>query len=351
MVYKDSLVVDAVTHAYDLTEDNYATEDSEFWANETYDLHAGFSTDRYTMERAQMLKKQSPEELERILFLESDVDYCNYHSLTISHFDELIPLETGIGLRNRNPERVTLFGDVNPFAHNVPERVRYLAEDVDVDGIKLYPTHYRNGQHLSAKLTEPHVREIIDLAADYGIKRVGIHKAQPLFQAPTEYFKLEDAEETIIDYPELTFEIVHTGFSFLEDTIWILARHDNVYANFETVAPWAVTRPRHFAEILGELLYWAGPDRLMFGSGCVLFHPQAMIEALWDFEMPADLRDKGYPELTREIKEKILGHNAIEYFGLDPDELRETVENDEWAERKARRDERPDPWSSIEPAE
>jgi predicted TIM-barrel fold metal-dependent hydrolase len=277
------------------------------------------------------------------------VDFVNYHSLDIGYFNEIISLETGIKLRERNPERVTLFGDVSPFGHDVADRMEYLVEDVDVDGIKLYPTYYQDGKHLNAMMGQDHVREIIDLAVDYGITRIAVHKGQPLFSAPTRYFKHDDIEDAIIDYPDVTFEIVHTGYSFLEDTIWILARNENAYANFETVAPWAVTRPGHFAEILGELLYWVGPDKLMFGSGCTLFHPQSMIDAIWNFEIPERMRkENDYPEVTDEIKEKILGKNALEYFGHDPDAVRDAAENDRWAQQKADSESRPEPWSSIE---
>ena len=61
-----------------------------------------------------------------------------------------------------------------------------------------------------------------------------------------------------------------------------------------------------------------GPDRVLFGSDSVWYgSPQWQIDALWRFQIPEAMRKKyGYPELTPEIKRKILGLNSARLYGI-----------------------------------
>jgi uncharacterized protein len=94
----------------------------------------------------------------------------------------------------------------------------------------------------------------------------------------------------------------------------------NTYAELGTT--WAssiVTFPTVAAHIMGQLLKFMGPDRIVFGSDSVWYgSPQWQIEAMWRFQIPEDLRRKyGYPEFTQEHKRKILGLNSARLYGID----------------------------------
>lgn len=93
----------------------------------------------------------------------------------------------------------------------------------------------------------------------------------------------------------------------------------NTYAEIGTT--WAsaiVTFPSVAAHLLGQLLKFMGPDRVLFGSDSVWYgSPQWQIDALWRFQIPEDMRRRyGYPELTPEIKRKILGLNSARLYGI-----------------------------------
>jgi hypothetical protein len=75
-----------------------------------------------------------------------------------------------------------------------------------------------------------------------------------------------------------------------------------------------------------------------------------VLEAFLDFEMPQDLTEGyGYPPLTAEAKRKMLGENYCRLHGLDVDEVKAKVANDEWATRR-RETASPEPWSSVRAA-
>ena len=47
--------------------------------------------------------------------------------------------------------------------------------------------------------------------------------------------------------------------------------------------------------------------------------PQPLIQALRAFEISSELQERyGYPALTKDIKEKILGRNAARLYRVDP---------------------------------
>ncbi len=106
----------------------------------------------------------------------------------------------------------------------------------------------------------------------------------------------------------------------------LVAPFPNVYAEIGTT--WAstiVTFPTVAAHIMGQLMKFMGPDRILFGSDSVWYGaPQWQIEELWRFQIQEALREKyGYPELTEADKRKILGLNSARLYGIQPGESEE----------------------------
>ena len=99
----------------------------------------------------------------------------------------------------------------------------------------------------------------------------------------------------------------------------LAAPFKNIYAEIGTT--WAssvVTFPTVAAHILGQLMKFMGPDRILFGSDSVWYgSPQWQIDAFWRFQIPEEMRKKyGYPELTQDAKRKILGLNSAKLYGI-----------------------------------
>jgi hypothetical protein len=106
----------------------------------------------------------------------------------------------------------------------------------------------------------------------------------------------------------------------------LVAPFKNTYAEIGTT--WAssiVTFPTLAAHLLGQLMKFMGPDRIVFGSDSVWYgSPQWQIDALWRFQIPEELRKKyGYPQLTLDAKRKILGLNSAKLYGITGVESRD----------------------------
>ena len=134
-------------------------------------------------------------------------------------------------------------------------------------------------------------------------------------------FDVADVDEVATDFQGLNFVVEHCGLPRLEDFCWIATQETNVHAGLAVAMPFIHTRPRYFAQIIGELLYWIGEDKIQFSSDYAIWTPQWLVEKFVDFQIPEDMTE--YPELTVTAKKKILGLNAAKMYGLDvPAELR-----------------------------
>ena len=63
----------------------------------------------------------------------------------------------------------------------------------------------------------------------------------------------------------------------------------NVYAGLAVVIGGLMhARPRFFAKVMGELLFWVGEDKMLFGSDYAIWEPKWQIEGFVDWELPDD---------------------------------------------------------------
>jgi predicted TIM-barrel fold metal-dependent hydrolase len=75
-------------------------------------------------------------------------------------------------------------------------------------------------------------------------------------------------------------------------------------------------RPKFFAKVMGELLFWVGEDRMTFGGDYNIWTPKWQVEGLVDWQMPDDPAFSDYPRMTTASRKKILGLNAARLYDI-----------------------------------
>ncbi len=365
-MYGKSLVVDAVAHAYDRSLVNRSDECSEEeYIRVQKNSHAQSSAlepkgGGFQLSLREYTARWSGEALAETFFLESDVDIVIHHHVHIPYFFKVTPdggasrWDAGVEMARLAPGRVFLYASVDTFD---PDKERVFAEmerraAEGAVGFKFYPTRgffdRSSNEFVTARYDDPEsAYPFFEKARSLGIKHLAFHKAQPIGPGPINALRPTDLTKAAAAFTDLTFEVVHDGWAFLEESAMQLRSLPNIYANLEIVANLATRQPRRFAHIIGTFLRDGAPERILFASGCGYNHPDPIVRSIIDFEMPEDLCEGyGYPQLTPEIKRNILGLNACAMLGIDPVEKAAELSEDEWSRRRAVNKGKQEPWTA-----
>jgi predicted TIM-barrel fold metal-dependent hydrolase len=346
------LVIDAVVHPYDLSEENQvATYRSQLDA--VYAAHRMSFDDAH---RAHMLTYDeffsdfSYEALACAEFVESAVDFAIIHPLPCLGFVKGYlndPSRAGT-FQRMHPNRFMLYATVDsPDLKVAIQQLKQQIDDFGTTGLKLYPAFFYDNLAEGWRLDgDQFATPLLETAQRLGIKHVAIHKALWLPPAPREVFEVGDLDTPMKRFPDLTFEMVHAGVAFVEETIDLLSRHPNLYLTLETLFAYVLVKPQLFGKIVGSFIKHCGNDRLLFATGNNLAHPDPLLKAFLDYRLPEDLMQQhGLQQFTQQDRRNILGLNAARLHKLDPAKLMADTANDEFARARARHI--PGPWSVL----
>jgi hypothetical protein len=203
-----------------------------------------------------------------------------------------------------------------------------------------------------------------------GVRNLCVHKGLPIGLFNEEHCQPRDLLKAAKDWPDLNFIVYHSGFRGLDGSgrpsarktddereipwisdIFAVLRDNpdvkNIYFELgSTFGQLSAFNPVACMHMLGQMIQTAGTDHILWGTDSIWGgSPQSQIERLRRLTMRDELRDKyGYPDLTDEIKNQILGGNAAALFGIDPAAKRAAIEHDRFSELRRRY--LNDPWPS-----
>lgn len=330
-------VVDAIVHAYDFSAEN--VRDNEV-ARITYDqiwesMHATFPPDRVVSRHA-ACNDWPIEMVTETLFRETATDMAAHHYLTLNSWfhDGLVSREKNVEVARRWPQRYFSYVGVDP-TEGVDACIRSMREQMEeipgAVGLKLYPHQvypFRSWRMDDAKVAYP----LYEAAGELGLRVIAVHKALPLGPVPMDPYRVGDLDCAAMDFPDLNFEIVHSGMAFVEETAWALGRFPNVYGNLEVTTFMLARQPRRFAEILAEFIAAGGADKVLWaGTMPNVVDCQWLLKRFLELELPEDVAERYGFELTRELKEGILGLNYLRMVGADMEGCKRGIAEDEFS--------------------
>jgi len=179
--------------------------------------------------------------------------------------------------------------------------------------VKLYTAEW-HGDSRGYKLSDPWTYRYLEVCRELGITNIHVHKGPTIRPLDRDAFDVADVDHVATDFTDLNFVVEHCGLPRLEDFCWIATQEPNVYAGLAVAIPFIHTRPRYFAQIMGELMYWLGEDRIFFSSDYALWTPKWLVERFVDFQIPEDMTE--YGPLSTAQKKKVLGLNAAKMYGI-----------------------------------
>jgi predicted TIM-barrel fold metal-dependent hydrolase len=318
----DIFIFDNVIHCYDLSDANLRPDkdDSRSARDQLLALGAGSRLPAYNSQ-GRYDKRWSIEELYDMVFVQAPTDMAMAQVVPIFDWykDWFAPIKAQHAMAEKYPDRVLFCGGVDPNYRGLVDALdsmEYQVKEMGARSIKFYNGHIDGSWRCDdEKVAYP----LYEKCQELGIKVVQFHKGIPFGHQKVEDLSPLDIQGAARDFPDLDFIIHHLALPYFDEAVWIANRFENVYLALSGTIDFYVIAPRLVQEQLGRLLMEVGVDKLLWGSEAALAGgPAPYLKAFMEMEIPKDLRSGyGYPQITREDKEKILGLNFARMMGID----------------------------------
>ena len=310
-------IVDSHIHFWDGGPDNQRNRYGKGFTDCFYDYQVNLSPpeNKWTLEK---FGSYTEEDLMKDIFEEGHVDRAIFQPTYLKDFyiNGFNTTERNGALAEKHPDKLITNGAWDPRDGEAGlDALEALHERWNLKGVKLYTAEWK-GDSKGYKLSDPWSYRYLEKCEELGIKNIHVHKGPTIYPLNRDAFDVADVDEAATAFPNLKFIIEHVGLPRLEDFCWIATQEPNVYGGLAVAMPFMYSRPRYFAQIIGELLYWIGSDRITFASDYAIWTPKWLVEMFVDFQIPEDMQSE-YGVLTTDIKKKILGLNAAKLYDFE----------------------------------
>jgi uncharacterized protein len=301
-------IVDSHLHFWDASPANWRPGQEEYaegWIN-CFHAYMGLAPAE-THWPIEHFQKYSVDDFEKDVFTNGGVDVAVLQSTYLKEWytNGFNTIEQNASILDRFPGKLILNGRWDPREGQAGlEQLEADHAKYGIQGVKLYTAEWRNGSR-GWKLTDPEAVPFLDKCVELGIKNIHVHKGPTIWPLDKDAFDVSDVDHVATDYQDLNFIIEHVGLPRIEDFCFMATQERNVYAGLAVVIGGLMhARPKFFAKVMGELLFWVGEDKMTFGSDYAIWEPKWQIEGFLDWEMPDEPEYSDYPRLDVAGKKK-----------------------------------------------
>lgn len=220
---------------------------------------------QWTMDHEETFRKVDPDWYLETVFVEGDNDMAILSTQVLMDFYHtgFTHPERNAELVKRAPNRLIPLGGIDPRDPDALGHVDHQVKDLGMSGFKWYTAEWR-GESRGWKANDPMVFQLYERCIELGITKTHFHKGPAMEPLALEKFDVRDIDEPSTLYPELNFIVDHCGLPRLDDFCWLSGRCPNVYASLAVAKMFLGHRAREFAKVMANLLFWLGPDRIIW---------------------------------------------------------------------------------------
>jgi uncharacterized protein len=315
---EEIFVIDSHVHVWDARPQNWRNRYGQTFIDTFYGAHVGMTPAEMRWDRERFYH-YGAERAAKDLF---DDGYCDMAimlpvDLRDFYLNGFNTTELCSTLKDLCPGKVVLNGRFDP--RDGPRGLDRLEEDFErfrFQGVKLYTAEW-NGSSRGYSLTDPSIEPFLATCRRLGIRNIHVHKGPTTHPLDYDAYDVRDVCVVATNFPDLNFVIDHCGMPRIDDFCFVAGQEPNVYGGLALVASYIHARPKYFASMMSDLLFFVGPDRLLFGSDYAITSPGWIIENFMAFEFDDETAREAGTQLTLEVKRKIMGLNAAALYGLD----------------------------------
>ncbi|HEU0101110.1 MAG TPA: amidohydrolase family protein [Mycobacteriales bacterium] len=312
-------VVDSHMHFWDASPENWVPGQENYAKGWIDCFHAyqslGPTETHWSIEHFQ---KYSEQDLMKDVFEDGHVDVAIFQPTYLRSWytEGFNTTEKNGALAEKHPGKFVVNSRFEPRGGDAA--MKEFEENVarwQPKGVKLYTAEWLDGSR-GWTLKDPEAYRFLERAQELGIKNVHVHKGPTIWPLDKDAFDVSDVDHAATDFPELNFIVEHVGLPRIEDFCFMATQEPNVYAGLSVVIGGLMhARPKFFAKVMGELLFWVGEDKMTFGSDYGIWEPKWQVEGFVDWDYPSD-EFSDYPRVNVATKKKILGLNAAKLYDI-----------------------------------
>jgi predicted TIM-barrel fold metal-dependent hydrolase len=322
-------IFDNVVHMYDNRPSNII---NDIGKKNIESFHRTFGAAGHSLYRVEDKLSLTTDEALDYLFNHSDTDMAMAQTVPLFGLWEegFAPAKLQYELKQACPERIVFCGGVDPLFHGIRGAVREMERQYEEWGAVSFKFYKAHGPRLTWKADDRDIAyPLWEKAQELGISHVQFHCGLPFGKERIEDLRPNDIQAAAADFPDLVFVIHHLGLPYLDETINIAGRFENVWLSLSSIVfnTWAVS-PWDTYTRLGTVLRSVGHKRVLWGSESFIWPDvQPLIDLFARIEMPEELQDRyGFPAVTDEAKRDIFGLNQARLLGIDVEQKLQQIE-------------------------
>jgi len=203
------------------------------------------------------------------------------------------------------PDKVIGFACVDPTQYNASQELKYCIKELGLKGVKLCPI-YQHFNPQDERLAYP----IYEIAQDCNIP-ILFHMGTSFIQnGLLEYSKPVLLERVAIDFPKLKMVIAHMGHPWESDTIVLIRKQPNIYADISAL----YYRPWQFYNMIVLAMEYKVTEKMFFGTDFPVATPKQSIDGIKNikkFWVGTSL-----PEVPENVLDNIIHRNSLKTLGV-----------------------------------
>lgn len=205
---------------------------------------------------------------------------------------------------SRHGDKYIYFASIDPYEQDFMRDLKYNHDILKCKGIKIGPIY--QGVHPCDKK----YYEIYDYCEKNSLPII-THMATTFSSGvPIDYARPYHMDKVACDFPKLKLVLAHLGHPWEAETIAIIRRNENIYADISAL----YYRPWQFYNSMRLAFEYGCANKLLFGSDYPATTTENSINGIRNINKI--IKDKGLPIIPEDVTEGIIYRDSLEILKL-----------------------------------
>lgn len=205
------------------------------------------------------------------------------------------------------PSRLLYFTSIDPTLPGFMEELEKCHQQDGAVGVKMSPLYQ------DVHPGDPRCYQIYRYCEKHGLPVLFHAGTSFVSGTPLDYSRPVHFDKIAVDFPDLRMVLAHLGHPWEGETIAVVRRHANVYADLSAL----YYRPWQFYNSMQLLVEYRAHEKVLFGSDFPFTTTADSLNGVRNINHV--LANSGLPSIPKEVTEGIIHRNALDLLGLpDP---------------------------------